>query len=136
MLGGTCKGTTVGTSPAYGCSAQVATVAYLNEAKARTLGVSRRLLAAHGAVSEQTAREMAAGALAHSRAQVAVAITGIAGPAGGSPEKPVGTAFIGLATAVETIVLKVFNPYDRETFKQTTAQQALELLRRAILRSD
>ena len=54
------------------------------------LGVSARTLAAHGAVSEETAREMATGALAHSRAQVAVAITGVAGPGGGSLEKPVG----------------------------------------------
>ncbi len=66
-------------------------VTYSNAAKQEMLGVSAGTLAAHGAVSEQTAREMAAGALAHSRAQVAVAITGIAGPAGGSPEKPVGT---------------------------------------------
>lgn len=65
-------------------------VTYSDAAKQEMLGVSARTLAAHGAVSEQTAREMAAGALAHSRAQVAVAITGIAGPTGGSPEKPVG----------------------------------------------
>jgi nicotinamide-nucleotide amidase len=65
-------------------------VTYSDAAKQEMLGVSARTLAAHGAVSEQTAREMAAGALAHSHAQVAVAITGIAGPAGGSPEKPVG----------------------------------------------
>ena len=65
-------------------------VTYSDAAKQEMLGVSARTLAAHGAVSEQTAREMAAGALAHSHAQVAVAITGIAGPTGGSPEKPVG----------------------------------------------
>ena len=65
-------------------------VTYSDTAKQEMLGVSPRTLAAHGAVSEQTAREMAVGALAHSRAQVAVAITGIAGPTGGSPEKPVG----------------------------------------------
>jgi len=65
-------------------------VTYSDAAKQEMLGVSARTLAAHGAVSEQTAREMAAGALAHSCAQVAVAITGIAGPTGGSPEKPLG----------------------------------------------
>ena len=65
-------------------------VTYSDAAKQEMLGVSARTLAAHGAVSEQTAREMAAGALARSRAQVALAITGIAGPSGGSPEKPVG----------------------------------------------
>jgi len=66
-------------------------VTYSNAAKQEMLGVSAGTLAAHGAVSEQTACEMAAGALVRSRAQVAVAITGIAGPAGGTPEKPVGT---------------------------------------------
>jgi len=66
-------------------------VTYADAAKQEMLGVSAATLAEHGAVSEQTAREMAAGALAHSRAQVALAITGIAGPSGGSPEKPVGT---------------------------------------------
>ena len=65
-------------------------VTYSDAAKQEMLGVSADTLAEHGAVSEHTAREMAAGALAHSRAQVAVAITGVAGPGGGSPEKPVG----------------------------------------------
>jgi len=66
-------------------------VTYSDLAKREMLGVNAATLARHGAVSEQTAREMADGALAHSHAQVAVAITGIAGPAGGSAEKPVGT---------------------------------------------
>jgi len=66
-------------------------VTYSNEAKQEMLGVRAETLAAFGAVSEQTVREMAAGALAHSRAQVALAITGIAGPGGGTKEKPVGT---------------------------------------------
>ena len=65
-------------------------VTYSDAAKQEMLGVSARTLASHGAVSEETAREMATGALAHSRAQVAVAITGVAGPGGGSLEKPVG----------------------------------------------
>jgi len=65
-------------------------VTYSDAAKQEMLAVSARTLAAYGAVSEETASEMAAGALAHSRAQVAVAITGIAGPTGGSPEKPLG----------------------------------------------
>src|SRR5665647_2559878 len=71
-------------------------VTYSNAAKQEMLGVGAGTLAKYGAVSEQTAREMAAGALAHSRAQVAVAITGIAGPAGGSPDKPVGTVCLSL----------------------------------------
>jgi nicotinamide-nucleotide amidase len=65
-------------------------VTYSNEAKREMLGVRLATLERHGAVSEETAREMAAGALAASRAQIAVAITGVAGPTGGSPQKPVG----------------------------------------------
>ncbi len=72
-------------------------VTYSNEAKQELLGVRAETLAAHGAVSEATAREMAGGALAHSRAQCAYAITGIAGPAGGSPDKPVGTVWFAWA---------------------------------------
>lgn len=66
-------------------------VTYSNDAKIEMLGVKAETLVAWGAVSEETAREMAAGAVANSRAGVALAITGIAGPTGGSPEKPVGT---------------------------------------------
>ena len=65
-------------------------VTYSNDAKMEMLGVKADTLRTHGAVSEETAREMAAGALCHSKAQVALAITGVAGPAGGTPDKPVG----------------------------------------------
>jgi len=65
-------------------------VTYSNQAKCEMLGVRPETLAAHGAVSEPTAREMAAGALEHSVAGVSVAVTGVAGPTGGSPQKPVG----------------------------------------------
>ncbi len=108
-------------------------VTYANDAKEKLLGVRAETLAAHGAVSEPTAREMAEGARRQAGADFALAVTGIAGPSGGSLEKPVGTAFIGLATLTGTIALKVYNPYDRETFKQATANQALEILRRKIL---
>ena len=108
-------------------------VTYSNAAKQKFLGVRAETLAAHGAVSEPTAREMAEGARRETGADFAVSVTGIAGPGGGSDAKPVGTVFIGLAGPAGTTVLRQFNPYDRETFKQATANQALELLRRALL---
>ncbi len=70
-------------------------VTYSNEAKADMLGVDPGQIAAHGAVSEVVARAMAHGAVRHSRARVGVAVTGIAGPSGGSPDKPVGTVWFG-----------------------------------------
>lgn len=73
-------------------------VTYSNEAKTDLVGVPAALIAMHGAVSEPVARAMASGALARSRAQVAVAVTGVAGPTGGSAEKPVGTVWFGFAT--------------------------------------
>lgn len=72
-------------------------ITYSNEAKMEMLGVSEATLAAHGAVSEETALEMATGAMKRSRASIALAVTGIAGPDGGSPEKPVGLVWFGLA---------------------------------------
>jgi nicotinamide-nucleotide amidase len=109
-------------------------VTYSNEAKQKFLGVSATSLKEHGAVSEVVAREMAQGAREHVGADYAVSVTGIAGPSGGSAEKPVGTVFIGLAGKDRVLVKKMFNPYDRETFKHVTSQQALDLLRRFILK--
>lgn len=108
-------------------------VTYSNEAKQKFVGVRAETLAAHGAVSEAVAREMAAGARRENSTDYALAVTGIAGPGGGSDAKPVGTVFIGFASVTETIALKQFNPFDRETFKQVTGTQALEILRRKIL---
>ena len=105
-------------------------VTYSNAAKAHFLGVRAETLAAHGAVSEAVAREMAEGARARTGADFALAVTGIAGPGGGTPEKPVGTVFIALATSAATKVINPINRYDRETFKYVTSLQALELLRR------
>jgi len=105
-------------------------VTYCNAAKQRLLGVQADTLARHGAVSEAVAREMAEGARWQTQADYALSVTGIAGPGGGTPEKPVGTVFIALTGPSGTVVEHHFNPYDRETFKQVTAQQALELLRR------
>ena len=110
-------------------------VTYSNAAKQKFLSVQTNTLAQHGAVSEAVAREMAEGACRQTQADYALAVTGIAGPSGGTPEKPVGTVFIGLAGPSGTAVERQFNPYDRETFKQVTAQQALDLLRRTILSS-
>jgi nicotinamide-nucleotide amidase len=72
-------------------------VTYSNEAKQESLGVPAEILRKHGAVSEEAAREMALGALRHSKGTVALSITGVAGPAGGSPSKPVGTVCFGWA---------------------------------------
>jgi nicotinamide-nucleotide amidase len=109
-------------------------VTYSNEAKQKFLGVSADSLKEHGAVSEVVAREMAQGARESVGTDYAVSVTGIAGPSGGSEEKPVGTVFIGLAGRDRLLAKKMFNPYDRETFKHVTSQQALDLLRRFILK--
>jgi nicotinamide-nucleotide amidase len=108
-------------------------VTYANEAKQNFLGVKEQTLADHGAVSEATAREMAEGARKNTGADYAISVTGIAGPGGGTAEKPVGTVFIALARNGPTIVKQFRNNYDRETFKFTTSQQALDLLRRELL---
>ncbi len=109
-------------------------VTYSNEAKQQLLGVRAETLTQHGAVSEAVAREMAEGARARIGADYAIAVTGIAGPGGGTEAKPVGTVFIALATARHTFVLNPVNRFERETFKQVTCQQALELLRRNLLK--
>jgi len=108
-------------------------VTYSNEAKQKFVGVRPATLAEHGAVSEAVAREMAEGARRETGADYALSVTGVAGPGGGSEAKPVGTVFIGFASAAETIVLKQFNNFDRETFKLVTTTQALEMLRRKLV---
>ena len=107
-------------------------VSYANDVKEKLLGVRAETLRHHGAVSEAVAREMAVGALKQFGSDFAVAVTGIAGPGGGTPEKPVGTVFIALASAAGVEVKKFLNVWDRETFKQVTATQALEWLRQRI----
>jgi len=92
-----------------------------------------KLIEEHGAVSEQAARTMADGARKRARSTYALATTGIAGPSGGSSEKPVGTVYVALASDGQTKVRKLFFPSDRETFKQLTAQVAFEMLRRKLI---
>lgn len=109
-------------------------VTYSNEAKVRELGVSAELLMRHGAVSEPVACGMAEGCLEVSGANHAVAVTGIAGPTGGSEEKPVGTVFVALASKGEaTKCRRLFFPGARDRFKLLTSQAALEMIRRRLL---
>ena len=108
-------------------------VTYANAAKQKFVGVKPETLAAHGAVSEPVVREMAEGARRETGADYAVAVTGIAGPSGGTPEKPVGTVFMAVASAAGTVAVKQLNRFDRETFKDITTQQVLGMLRRRIV---
>jgi len=108
-------------------------VTYSNDAKADVLNVDPQLLKEHGAVSEPVARAMAEGARKRAGVTYALSTTGIAGPSGGSADKPVGTIYIGLAAPEETVVKSLFFPTDRETFKDIAAQHALEMLRRRII---
>jgi len=108
-------------------------VIYANAAKVGMIGVDEAALAEHGAVSEEVARQMAEGARRVSGAEVAVAVTGIAGPDGGSEEKPVGTVFLAVAAeGAATRVVRQFHPRDRLGFKRAVSQAALDLVRRAV----
>jgi nicotinamide-nucleotide amidase len=108
-------------------------VCYANEAKIDILGVDPKLIEQHGAVSEEVARAMAEGARKRARSTYALSTTGIAGPDGGSDEKPAGTVYVALANEAQTKVRKLFFPSDRETFKQLVAQAAFEMLRRTLI---
>ena len=103
-------------------------VTYSNQAKTTELGVDSELILQHGAVSEAVARAMASGALQHANAQVSVAVTGVAGPTGGSPDKPVGTVWLawGLPQGVVS-ERRVFSG-DRDAVRQATVLYALERL--------
>ena len=101
-------------------------VTYSNEAKQEMLGVRAETLKRHGAVSEETAREMAQGALSRSKATLALAVTGIAGPAGGTPAKPVGTVCFAWASRQSTRAETLRFAGDRESVRQQSVIHALE----------
>ena len=103
-------------------------VTYSNAAKTELLGVAADLIAQHGAVSEAVARAMAQGALAKSRAQVAVSVTGVAGPTGGSASKPVGTVWFGFATPAGVVTETRLFAGDRAAVRQATVLHALRRL--------
>jgi nicotinamide-nucleotide amidase len=109
-------------------------VTYSNESKVRLLGVREETLKQFGAVSEEVAREMAEGIRTRSGADFGVSTTGIAGPTGGTTEKPVGLVFIGLATPKRTEVQRHMLLFDRETFKFFASQYVLDAVRRELLK--
>jgi nicotinamide-nucleotide amidase len=104
-------------------------VTYSNEAKTEMLGVPAALIAAHGAVSEEVAAAMAAGALAHSDADLAISVTGVAGPGGGTAEKPVGLVWFGCATrgGPAATVSHIF-PGDRAAVRAASVGVAFDLV--------
>ncbi len=108
-------------------------VTYSNEAKSDLVGVPAALIEAHGAVSEPVARAMAEGAVARSRADIAVSVTGVAGPSGGSAEKPVGLVWFGCARrGGPTVSLHHVFPGDRMAIRKATVVEALRLVGAAI----
>lgn len=109
-------------------------VTYSNEAKAEMLGVPMTLILAHGAVSGEVAQAMAQGALARSRADIAVSVTGIAGPDGGSAEKPVGLVWFGLATraGAARVERRVFAQGSRDFVRAKATETALTLIDAAL----
>ena len=108
-------------------------VTYSNEAKQEALGVPAALLRKYGAVSDHVARAMADGALRHARAQLAIAVTGIAGPGGGSAEKPVGLVYIALANGHDISSREYrFGDIGRGQVRLATVREAIRLLRAAL----
>ncbi len=104
-------------------------VTYSNEAKAAMLGVDAGLIATHGAVSGEVAQAMADGALAHSRADIAVAVTGIAGPGGATPGKPVGTVWLAVAQRGHGTLAELLRlAGDRASVREQTVAHALQRL--------
>jgi nicotinamide-nucleotide amidase len=110
-------------------------VTYANEAKIKSLNVAPEIIEKHGAVSAETAEAMARGMREKSQTDYAVSVTGIAGPSGGSDEKPIGTVFVGYSDAKQTKSIKVILPGDRFLIRWRASQTALDYLRRQILKN-
>lgn len=107
-------------------------VTYSNDAKVRRLGVKEETLAQYGAVSPQTAKEMAEGIAGTSGADIGLATTGIAGPGGGTEEKPVGLVYIGISCKGKTEVFEHHFSGGRQEVREAAAAEALQLLRKAL----
>lgn len=104
---------------------QAGFVTYANEAKEKELGVKSETLQTYGAISEKTAKEMAIGCAAHAKAQVGISTTGIAGPGGGTAEKPVGLVYIGCAVRSNVYVEKNVFSGDRQQVRRQAADRAI-----------
>jgi nicotinamide-nucleotide amidase len=107
-------------------------VTYTNQAKMELVGVSEDILRVHGAVSEACARAMAEGGRARAGTTYALSVTGLAGPGGGTADKPVGLVYVGLAAPDRTVVRKINWPRTRDQIRAISAMTALDLLRRAL----
>lgn len=123
LIGGACT-ELAGSSAWFDCGF----ITYSNEAKTQLLGVDAALITAHGAVSEPVARAMVVGAVARSRAKVALAVTGVAGPTGGTAEKPVGTVWFGWAVDGQIRTERRHFDGDRATVRAATVQHSLQTL--------
>lgn len=108
-------------------------IAYANDIKTRLLGVTETSIAAHGAVSEAVVRQMAGGARRATGAEIGIGITGIAGPGGGTPEKPVGTVWMAVDVNGTVVARRPVVIGDRDEIRRRAAQAALEMVRRALL---
>lgn len=115
-----------GSSGWFECGA----ITYSNEAKAKILGVPREIIEEYGAVSKQTARRMVAGVMKLGNVSYGLSLTGIAGPTGGTPEKPVGTVYIGMGTPEKIFVERFLFPGDRQEVRMIASETALDWLRR------
>ena len=107
-------------------------VTYSNQSKIEMIGVPESVIAEYGAVSEAVVNAMAGGALRNSAADISIAVTGVAGPAGGSDDKPVGTVWIGVASSHQQIAIKYHFDGDREAIREATMRQAVEDVLRVI----